>query len=324
MSLKLSDKWLWDFWLVQHGPDYHLFYLQAPRALDDQELRHWHTTIGHAVSTDLRRWEILPDALHPSPTEGWDDYTTWTGSVIRYAGLWHMFYTGSCRAEKGLIQRIGLATSLDLIHWTKYRANPVILLDPTWYETLEAELWHDQGWRDPWLFQHPDTGQFHALITARINTGPSYGRGVIAQAVSSDLTRWETLPPLTKPGEFGIMEVPQLLYIQGRYYLLFSTSAELHSRRRQKRPQAEPVTGTHYLVSDSPTGPFHYLTDQFLVGDPTGTFYSGKLTTGPDGGWYFLAFRNFDTKGQFVGELSDPIPVTVDERGRLRVLFPAE
>ena len=62
--LSIPDKWLWDFWFAQDGPYYHIFYLQAPKSLSDEKLRHWHATIGHAVSEDLRNWEILPDALH--------------------------------------------------------------------------------------------------------------------------------------------------------------------------------------------------------------------------------------------------------------------
>src|SRR5687767_12256345 len=119
MALRLEDKWVWDFWFAVEGDNYHIFYLQANRALENPDMRHWNVSIGHAVSRDLRQWRILPDALRPSdPTlkpEAFDTYTTWTGSVLQHNGLWYMFYTGSKRSENGLIQRIGLATSRDLI-----------------------------------------------------------------------------------------------------------------------------------------------------------------------------------------------------------------
>jgi beta-fructofuranosidase len=73
MTLRLPDKWVWDFWLAQDGPDYHIFYLQAPRLLGDPGLRHWNVSIGHAVSPDLRNWRVLPDALHPGSSGDWDD-----------------------------------------------------------------------------------------------------------------------------------------------------------------------------------------------------------------------------------------------------------
>jgi beta-fructofuranosidase len=59
MALRLADKWVWDFWLTRDGADYHVFYLQAPRSLVDQQLRHLSATIGHAVSKDLKNWRIL-------------------------------------------------------------------------------------------------------------------------------------------------------------------------------------------------------------------------------------------------------------------------
>ena len=110
MTLRISDKWVWEFWFTQDVPDYHIFYLQAPRSLGDESLRHWHVSIGHAVSQDLLHWEVLPDALVPSTESGtWDNYTTWTGSIIKHAGTWYLFYTGSNREEDGKFQRIGLA-----------------------------------------------------------------------------------------------------------------------------------------------------------------------------------------------------------------------
>lgn len=325
MTLRLPDKWLWDFWLAQdgadkqHPADYHVFYLQASRSLGNPDLRHWNVSIGHAVSQNLRDWRVLPDALHPSPIAAWDDYTTWTGSIIRHEGLWHLFYTGCNRAERGLVQRIGLATSDDLIHWKKHPANPVIAADPRWYELLDTNLWHDQAWRDPWVFRHPETGSFHALITARANHGPADGRGLIGHARSDDLIHWEVLPPLTEPGEFGHLEVPQLVHIQGRYYLLFCATASVHSAARRQRTGLKPVTGTHCLVADNPLGPFRFSSDEFLAGDEIGSLYAGKLAQGTDGEWVLLASRMFAPDGAFIGELSDPFPVTIERAGDLSV-----
>lgn len=327
MALHLPDKWVWDFWFARDGAEYHVFYLQADRALQREEQRHWNVSVGHAVSTDLRRWTVLDDALHPAgePTDGnddaWDSYTTWTGSVIQYEDLWYMFYTGSRLSERGLVQRVGLATSPDLLRWEKHPANPLITADPRWYEMLDLDSWHDHAWRDPYVFQHPVTGEFHALMTARSHpeSAPPDARGVIGHARSSDLIQWEVLPPLTPPGEFGHMEVPQLIHINDRYYLLFSVPYAFYANARKTRLADQLVTGTHYLVADDPLGPYQYITDEFLVGDYAETLYSGKLIQGPDDAWYFLAFANFDADGAFVGDLIDPLPVEVHADGRLTV-----
>ena len=320
MTLRLPDKWVWDFWLVQDGPDYHIFYLQALKSLKDDSLRHWHVSVGHAVSTDLENWQILPNALHPSDEEdAWDNKTTWTGSILKHEETWYFFYTGSTKKENGLVQRIGLATSTDLLHWEKHPQSPVIEAESQWYEMFDLDLWHDQSWRDPWVFQHPTSGEFHAFITGRVNYGPTDGRGVIAHAQSQDLLNWEVLPPVTGSGEFGVMEVPQLVEINGRFYLIFCAWADIHAAHRNKRLGSPPVTGTHYLVADNPLGPFTYTTDNFLAGDVAGSLYSGKLVQNPQGAWCFIAFRNFDEDGNFIGEIIDPIPITVDKFGNLHL-----
>jgi beta-fructofuranosidase len=318
MALRLPDKWLWDFWLVEDGPDYHVFYLQAPRSLDRAELRHYHPSIGHAVSHDLRRWEILPDALAPRATSAWDDYTTWTGSVIWHESLWYMFYTGTSRAEEGLVQRIGIATSTDLMAWERHGEHPRLwCVAGQWYESLDPTRWRDEAWRDPWIFRHPETGGFHAYFTARASFGPDDGRGVIGHARSRDLLDWELLPPVTEPGDFAEMEIPQLVEIGGLYYLFYSTLADAHSARRRARSPA--VNGTHYFVSDGPLGPFRSITDEFLAGDALGLYYGGKAVQERDKSWSMLLWRWLAPDGTFLGDLTDPVPLVVEDGGRLRL-----
>lgn len=315
--LHLDDRWVWDFWFARDHGEYHVFYLQAPRALGDPDARHRNATIGHAVSTDLRQWTLLPDALGPGAAGQWDDLATWTGSVIEHGGVWWMFYTGISTRDDGCIQRIGLATSTDLIHWTKDDANPLLTVDPQWYEQYDPAVWHEEAWRDPWVFHNPATDDFRMLICARANHGPADGRGVIGQARSSDLRRWKALPPVTDSGEFGHLEVPQLIEIDGTWYLVFSVYEWAHADARQARTPA--VAGTHYMVADQPLGPFSILTDEFLAGDRHGSRYAGKLLWDPDGQLVYVAFSQYPDGADtdFHGELSDPVPVRVLQRGHL-------
>lgn len=324
MTLRLADKWIWDFWLARDGPDYHVFYLQAPRSLGDPDLRHWNVSVGHAVSDNLREWEVLPDALHPSSegSHAFDTYTTWTGSIIQHEGVWYLFYTGGTKSEDGLIQRIGLAVSSDLIRWEKHPENPLIVADPRWYELLDLDLWHDQAWRDPWVFRHPTQGDFHAFITARVNCGPSDGRGVIGHARSEDLIQWEILPPVTEPGAFGHMEVPQLAKVHGGYYLVFSAQKSVRSSRWRRRAEQEPLTGVYCLTAEAPLGPFHSVSEEPLVGDEIGLIYGGKLVQNPDGDWVMLATRLRNADSAFVGELTDPMPVVLSEADSVSVRRP--
>jgi beta-fructofuranosidase len=315
--LQLRDKWVWDFWFAYDGGDYHVFYLQAPRALGDPGARHRNATIGHAVSTDLRTWTLLPDALGPGATGQWDDLATWTGSIIERNGVWWMFYTGISTVDDGRIQRIGLATSTDLIHWTKEDANPLLRADPRWYERYDPEVWHEEAWRDPWVFHNPATDDYRMFICARANRGPGNGRGVVGHARSDDLRSWEALAPVTRAGEFGHLEVPQLVEIDEIWYLVFSVYEWAHADARLQRTPA--VAGTHYMTADDPLGPFTTLTDEFLAGDRHGSRYAGKLLRDPDGRLVYMAFSQYpDGHGtDFRGDLSDPMPVRVRDDGRL-------
>ena len=145
----LPDSWVWDFWTVDDGEQYHLFFLFASRALHDPGARHYRAGVGHAVSSDLVHWTRVQDAIvHGEPGE-FDDLATWTGSITRHPdGTWLMFYTGASLAPSGSnMQRIGLATSPDLLTWTKQGL--VAEADPRWYEQLDGG-WHDWAFRDPW------------------------------------------------------------------------------------------------------------------------------------------------------------------------------
>ena len=303
MVLALATHWVWDFWLTSHEGRQHLFYLQAPRSLGREELRHWHATIGHAVSSDLKDWEVLPEALGPGAPGSWDDLAVWTGSIIRHASRWWMLYTGVRRADAGLVQRIGLAVSEDLLRWERHPANPVLEADPLWYEHGVPPHWHDQAWRDPFLLRHPVTGTFHAFITARGATGPVRGRGVIAHAQSTDLQRWEVLPPVTERCDrYGQLEVPQVVCVDDRWLLLFSRSSAY-----DEPTAAAPTTGTHFYTSDDPLGPYTCATEGVLVADQDGTSYSGKLVR-HTGRWWFLAC-SYRRGKRFIGTLADPAPL---------------
>jgi beta-fructofuranosidase len=318
MALRLPDKWVWDFWLA-HDTDHHVFYLQAPRSLGRSELRHHNASIGHAVSSDLTNWAVLPDALQPGPAGSWDDLATWTGSVISHDDRWYMLYTGINRSEGGLIQRIGLAISDDLTTWSKHPDNPVIEVDPRWYERLDLTRWCDQSWRDPWLFIDPADGTPGCLITARSRDADPDGAGVIARARSHDFVHWDILPPVTPAGEFAQVECPQLVLADGRSLIIFSCLEEDHAPARLRRLGRQGETGTYFFAAPDLWG--HYTPSSKPIADPAGAqgpLYAGKLVADSTEQWRFLAFRGAGNRA-FVGELTDPLPLTVERDGALRV-----
>ncbi len=316
MSLQLDDDWIWDFWLVSDADEHHIFFLKAPKSIDDPEARHWNVSIGHAVSTDLRTWTVADDALAPSDVDAWDDKSTWTGSVVRRDGEWVMMYTGTSHAEDGLVQRIGLATSADLYDWVR-QSGPRIVADPEHYETLSLGMWPDEAWRDPYLFADPSDGHMHVLLTARANQGKRFDRGVIGHARSDDLLDWEVLPPIETPPGFGQLEVPQVIEIDDRWYLIFSSDVDTQSAERRA---GGPGTGTYYLVGDSPYGPFSMVGDGALEVDAIGSTYAGRIHRTTDGIPWFIAWNRRNESGDFVGDLTVPRRVETRADGSLAIV----
>jgi beta-fructofuranosidase len=317
--LRLPDTWIWDFWLADDGDRYHLFFLFASRALQDERRRHRRAAIGHAVSDDLRSWVQVGDALTAADGPAFDDLATWTGSVVRGQDeRWWLFYTGATLVDDKIRQTIGAATSTDLETWDKESTAPLVTADDRWYERLGGGHWYEEAWRDPWVFADPGGDGWHMLITARANHGPDDDRGVIGHAHSPDLRRWEVRPPLSTPGSgFGHIECPQIASVDGWLVLVFSCLDPQFSAARR----ATGATGAvWYVPIDSPTGPFDIAAARALTND---AFYCGRLIHDRSGQPVLLAFHHYDETGQFMGELSDPMPVGW-ENGELKFPKAAE
>lgn len=304
MTLRLADRWIWDFWFAEEGGLVHVFYLQAPRSLGDPDLRHRNARVGHAVSNDLVTWDVLPDPLDGGPPGAFDDLATWTGSVIRGPDAWYLLYTGLSSRDGGRVQRIGLATSTDLLRFHRVGDGLVLEAASRWYETDGSGPHGATAWRDPYVIADPGGSGYHAFITARSPSGPSDGRGVIGHAVSPDLRRWQVRPPLGSPVGFAEMEVPQVIDLGATALLVFCTS-DTHVSRARRAANGGPVpTGTYVCRGPTPLGPFDVSERTSLL--PITSLYAGKLIRRGTG-WFLMGFVD-QVDGRFVGELADPIP----------------
>ncbi len=290
---------------------FHVFFLQAPRSISGPEDRHNLATIGHAVSSDLREWEYLGNALEPGPDGAWDDFTTWTGSTTHDGSQWWTFYTGRNRAEGGRVQRIGAARSPDLLEWTRLD-DALLVADDQWYHTWKHHSYFPEDCRDPWVM--PYDGEWLMYFTASSKMEPRDSRGVVGLARSADLHNWEHLGSLQMPRLYGEIEVPQVLNLDSHWIMLFCTSQ--HSVRQQLLGTS--WNGSHYMVSDNPLGPFQLTTSHPLLADDTGTLYAAKIIADP---WlpdpFVLAWRKWDEAGNFAGDLIDSIPLLIGPRGEL-------
>lgn len=167
------------------------------------------------------------------------------------------------------LQRVGVALSDDLEHWTRYGDKPVLDADPRWYEARVLDSSQPGvAWRDPCIVRD-EGGSFHAFLCARSASGPWAGRGAIAHAVSRDLLRWEVGPPLHVSDHYGFLEVPDVFRLEGRWFLVFST-AEWHGVRRAGE-ECLGASGIRYLVADRLEGPWREPARNLLLGSREGT-----------------------------------------------------
>jgi len=81
--------------------------------------------IGLATSPDLLYWQKQgPEPVLDLGVKGeWDEQHISDPRIIKANSVFLMFYTGYDKNRKG---RIGLAFSKDLLHWQRFKHNPVL------------------------------------------------------------------------------------------------------------------------------------------------------------------------------------------------------
>ena len=272
---------LGDVEVVAHAGRLHLFHLCLPN----------HDRVAHLVSDDGLRWERRPDALRTGPPGAFDDDMIWTVSVTRVGDRHHMLYTALCTRDHGRVQRIGLAESTDLEHWTKHEA-PVSAPDPTYYEAQPGRApW--ASWRDPKaVVVHKG---FATTVCARIGDAPARRAGAIARLSSDDLRNFRAEAPLFAPRRHYELECPQAFTICDRWFL----TASVMDDRSQR-----------YWVANSIDGPWRTPPANRLLPDG---HYAARVFRwhGEDAilGWYR------DANGH--GAVLSPARLAADDHGRL-------
>ena len=196
--------------LVRFNGQWHLFYQRTPNGPFKTQM-HW----GHMASSDLVRWQHLPDALRPelqSPDFGYDMKGIWSGHVIVDGGKAFAFYTSVNHGDRLAASNpgISMATSDDpmLRDWRK-----------------QGPILNSQGlkdFRDPFLWR--EGGTWHMLIGAALDSGGGLQYLVLEQTAAGP--RWQRRARFAEPGwrqldnGSDIWEMPVFVQLSDDVWLL--------------------------------------------------------------------------------------------------------
>jgi hypothetical protein len=210
--------------------------------------------------------------------------------VVQHRAAFHMLYTALATAERGSVQRIGHATSHDLVRW---HASDRWIEAAAPYETApEHAPW--VSWRDPKPVVVGD--EVLVAICARVDEGPARRRGCVALVSTTDFERFGVEPPILRSGHAFEIECPQLYPIGERWVLLGSVIDDRSVR---------------YWVANGPRGPFTAPAGNRLL--PAG-HYAARMFRwrGQDAilGWY--------RDGERPRVLPSPLRVELGDDGVLR------
>ena len=156
--------------VIREAGKYHMCYTGMSRRLPYR--------IGMAVSDDLVHWRRY-GGNPVIDAGGADANEAHTPCIIRKDGVFHMLYAG---ADSKGIHRVLLATSPDLLTWTKYPGNPVIDVGP-------------EGCWDREYAGLPSVVKLGETYVVFYTGQPVLNRETeIGMAWSSDLIRWTKRP----------------------------------------------------------------------------------------------------------------------------------
>jgi predicted GH43/DUF377 family glycosyl hydrolase len=153
--------------------------------LDNGQYKMWYSglgtdskfRIGYATSTDGGTWTKYEGnpVLDVGPNGSWDNESMRVNSVIRDNNIYKMWYTGALA-----LGRLGYATSVDGINWTKYAGNPVM-------DVGSAGSWDNEGIGLGSVIS--DTGIFKMWYTG-VDSDFATSVGRLGYATSADGINW--------------------------------------------------------------------------------------------------------------------------------------
>ncbi|WP_157979939.1 DUF2961 domain-containing protein [Kribbella monticola] len=221
-------------------------------------------SFGHATApTPNGPWTKQPPALVADPTAG--ESHIWAPYVLYDAGTYYMFYAGGTPDHTAY--RMQLATSTDLVHWTRSTANPLFT------DGFDG--------RDPMV--HKVGKQWVMYYTA--NSTPSGGNHIVAYRTSNDLLHWSerrTAFQHPETGTFGGPTESPFVVQRGKdWYLFVCCDGGYESTKVYKSKD-----------------PLHFSLDQLV-----GTIQAHAAEVVQDGDQWFVTGAGWGKGGLFIAPL---------------------
>lgn len=283
-----NDWEIGDITVIIYKGVYHLFHLIIPN----------HDYIAHAVSADGISWKRVNNALFVGHPGEWDDDMLWTMHVCEVGGKFEMYYTGLQRKDRGVVSKIGLAESDNLIDWTKNSRN-IFPIEPEgiYYETHKTNPRTWLSFRDPFRFEYKD--DVYLLVATRTTSGPVSRRGCVGVVKITD-NLIEHLPPLLYPMVYDDVECPCVFELNGRFYLLGSIREDIKVR---------------YWVASDFFGEYQSFDTDILL--PQGNYAARTVQDGK----HMLVYNFFYAQGNVdtLRVLPPPKELLADASGRLNL-----
>jgi len=243
---------MWDTWYLNVDDTVHGFHLKSHSG------ENWN--VGHIYTKDLLHFNKMRDVLETLPEEKYPDdcLGKYTGCAIEKDGKYYLYYT---MRDANKSEKIGLAISDDLEHFTEYKYNPVLVPDEELF--VVRPKGEKTDCRDM-LVVYDDLskkyfGYFAAM--ARIDNGEV---GVIGVAESWDLINWTNQKIAYVPEFKGVIEVPNVFKINNKWYMTLMTTTLYGA----KGAVSDHNLNSFIIVatSDTPDGEFKCPDDNVFLG----------------------------------------------------------
>ncbi len=306
--------YVWDTWYYAADDGVHCTFLQQARR-EYPELRYLNGSLGHAISKDLIHWENRAPVLFPGEKGSHDDGELWTGCTVTERGVKYLYYTGN-HFENGILREtVCLATSDDGEHYVK-RKKPLFAPDEKYYVSagnLPGVYRHGGklvDCRDMCVVRDPDGNGWYGYFAARVSVENASRSSVIGLAYSHDLVNWEQRPPCFVPERYGCVEVPEVFFLEGKWYMLCLTG-NLYGQR-SNTGQPEWTSATIQAVAEKPEGPFTEIYGAEVLGSYRDEGFCAK-TLLLDGHRYIFYTQGEAVCGSHFGSIALPSELKVSD-----------